>query len=50
MKNVLVYCEIEEGNVVDVSLELLSKGKKLAEELKVKLEALITSASRYRSP
>jgi len=40
MKNVLVYCEIDEGKVVDVSLELLSKGKKLAEELKVKLEAV----------
>ncbi len=41
MKNVLVYCEIDEGKVVDVSLELLSKGKKLAEELKVKLEAVV---------
>lgn len=41
MKNVLVYCEIDEGKVVDVSLELLSKGKKLAEELKVGLDAVI---------
>ncbi len=45
MKNVLVYCEIEDGKVVDVSLELLSKGKKLAEELKVKLEAVVIGAS-----
>ena len=41
MNNLLVYCEIEEGKVIDVSLELLSKGKKLAEELKVKLEAIL---------
>ena len=40
--NVFVYCEItEEGNFADVSLELLSKGRKLADELKVKLEAVV---------
>jgi len=44
MKNVLVYCEIDEGTIVDVSLELLSKGKKLAEELKVKLEAVVAGS------
>jgi len=41
MNNVFVYCEIEEGQIVDVSLELLTKGKSLAEELKCKLEAII---------
>lgn len=41
MNNVLVYCEVEAGQVAEVSLELLSKGKKLAEQLKVKLEAVI---------
>ncbi len=41
MNNIFVYCEItEEGKVADVSLELLSKGRKLADELKVKLEAV----------
>jgi electron transfer flavoprotein alpha subunit len=40
MNNIIVYCEIEEGKVADVSLELLTKGRKLANELKVKLEAL----------
>lgn len=40
MNNIVVYCEIEEGKVADVSLELLTKGRKLANELKVKLEAL----------
>jgi electron transfer flavoprotein alpha subunit len=40
--NVFVYCEItEEGNFADVSLELLSKGRKLADNLKVKLEAVV---------
>jgi len=42
MNSVFVYCEItEEGHVADVSLELLSKGRKLAEELKTKLEAVV---------
>jgi electron transfer flavoprotein alpha subunit len=42
MKNVLVYCEItEEKQIAEVSLELLSKGGKLAEQLGIKLEALI---------
>lgn len=40
MNNIFVYCEIEDGHVVDVSLELLTKGRKLANELNVKLEAL----------
>ena len=41
MNNVLVYCEIEEQKVADVSAELLSKGRKLADELKCKLEAVL---------
>lgn len=40
MNNVFVYCEIDEGNVVDVSLELLTKGRSLANQLGVKLEAI----------
>lgn len=41
-KNLFVYCEItEEGHIADVSLELCSKGYKLAKELKVKLEAIV---------
>jgi electron transfer flavoprotein alpha subunit len=38
---IIVYCEIDEGHVVDVSLELLTKGKSLAGELKVPLHALV---------
>ena len=41
MNNIFVYCEIEEGLVADVSLELLTKGRKLANEINVKLEALV---------
>ncbi|MCX6231458.1 MAG: electron transfer flavoprotein subunit alpha/FixB family protein [Bacteroidetes bacterium] len=42
MNNLFVYCEVnEDGLVADVSLELLSKGKKLANELKIKMEAVV---------
>ncbi|MEG2666783.1 MAG: electron transfer flavoprotein subunit alpha, partial [Bacteroidales bacterium] len=42
MSNVFVYCEItEEGCIADVSLELLSKGRKLADNLHLALEALV---------
>ncbi len=40
MNNVFVYCEIEDGQVAEVSQELLTKGKALANELKCKLEAI----------
>ena len=39
--NLIVYCEYEDGKVSDVSLELLPKGRQLATELGVKLEALV---------
>ena len=41
MNNILVYCEYDEGTIADVSLELLTKGRKLADELKCGLEALV---------
>ena len=42
MNNIFVYCEVtEDRSVADVSLELLSKGRKLADDLKVKLEAVV---------
>jgi electron transfer flavoprotein alpha subunit len=40
VNSVFVYCEIEDGIVADVSLELLTKGKKLATQIGGKLEAL----------
>ncbi len=41
MNNVMVYCEIEEDNLAAISLGLLSKGRKLANELKCSLEAVV---------
>lgn len=42
MNNIFVYCEVTEDlKIADVSLELISKGRKLADQLSVKLEALI---------
>ena len=39
--NLVVYCEFEDGRVADVRLELLTKGRELADKLGVKLEALV---------
>lgn len=40
MNNIFVYCEIEDGIVADVSLELLTKGRSLANTLGCQLEAV----------
>ena len=40
MNNVFVYIELENGAIADVSLELLTKGRELADKLGVKLEAV----------
>lgn len=39
--NVIVYCEYDDGKVADVSLELLTKGRHLADRLGVRLEAIV---------
>ena len=39
--NVFVYCEIEGTQVQEVSQELLTKGRKLANELNVELHAVV---------
>jgi electron transfer flavoprotein alpha subunit len=39
--NLVVYCEYDEGRIADVSLELLTKGRVLADKLGVKLEAVV---------
>ncbi len=44
MNNVFVYCEIEGTTVKEVSLELLTKGRKLANTLGVQLECIIAGA------
>ncbi len=41
MNNVFVYCEIEGTTVMEVSQELLTKGRKLASELGVELHAVV---------
>lgn len=40
MNNLFVYCEIEDGQVADVSLELLTKGRQLANTLGCRMEAV----------
>ncbi|MDR1414380.1 MAG: electron transfer flavoprotein subunit alpha/FixB family protein [Odoribacteraceae bacterium] len=45
MNSVFVYCEIEEGVVADVSLELLTKGRALASALGVRLEAIVLGSN-----
>jgi len=44
MNNIFVYCEVEDGVVADVSLELLTKGRSLANQLQCQLEAAIIGA------
>ena len=44
MKNVFVYCETEGTSVADVSLELLTKGRKLANQLGCQLEAIVAGS------
>ena len=41
MNNIFVYCEIEDKTIADVSSELLTKGRSLANQLNCDLEAVI---------
>jgi electron transfer flavoprotein alpha subunit len=41
VNSVFVICELADGKVADISLELLTKGRSLANELKCGLEALV---------
>lgn len=41
MNNIFVYIELEDGVIADVSLELLTKGRSLADQLGCKLEAVV---------
>lgn len=43
--NLIVYCEYEDGKVADVSLELLTKGRQLADKLGIKLEAVVAGSN-----
>jgi len=44
MKSVFVYCEVENQKVADISQELLSAGKRLAQKLGCPLEAIVFGA------
>ena len=41
MDNIFVYCEVEAGIVAEVSQELLTKGRSLANQLNCQLEAVV---------
>ena len=41
MKSVFVYCEVEDQKVADISKELLSAGKRLAQKLGCPMEAMV---------
>jgi electron transfer flavoprotein alpha subunit len=41
VNNVFVYCEVEDGKPADVSLEILTKGRSLADQIGAKLEAIV---------
>lgn len=45
MNNVFVYCEIEGTTVAEVSQELLTKGRSLANKLNCKLEAVVIGSN-----
>ena len=49
MNNVFVYCEIEGTQVQEVSQELLTKGRKLANELNVELHAIVPEYLLFRN-
>lgn len=44
MNNVFVYCELDKTQVEEVSYELLTKGRKLANQLGVQLEAIVAGS------
>ncbi len=44
MNNVFVYCETEGATIAEVSQELLTKGRKLANELGVQLHAVVAGS------
>ncbi|MDR2773386.1 MAG: electron transfer flavoprotein subunit alpha/FixB family protein [Tannerella sp.] len=45
MNHLFVYCEIEDGVIADVSLELLTKGRSLANQLNCRLEAVAAGSN-----
>lgn len=50
MNNLFIYCEVEEGLVAEVSLELLTKGRSLANQLNCRLEAIAIGTGLGKVP
>lgn len=50
MNNIFIYCEVEDGQVAEVSLELLTKGRSLANQLNCKLEAIALGCGMDKIP
>ena len=50
MNNIFIYCEVEDGLVAEVSLELLTKGRTLANQLNCKLEAIAIGSGLDKIP
>ncbi len=50
MNNIFIYCEVEDGQVAEVSLELLTKGRSLANQLKCNLEAIAIGSGLDKVP
>lgn len=50
MNSIFVYCELDGSRVAEVSLELLSKGRELADRLGVSLEAVALGADLSSVP
>ena len=48
MNNVFVYIETEGTQVAEVSQELLTKGRKLADQLGVELHAVVAGWHRHQ--
>ena len=41
MNNVFIYCEVEDGQPAEVSLEILTKGRALADQIGAKVEVIV---------
>ena len=41
MNNVFIYCEVEDGKPAEVSLEILTKGRGLADQIGAKVEVIV---------
>jgi electron transfer flavoprotein alpha subunit len=50
VNNIFIYCELEDGLVAEVSLELLTKGRSLANQLNCKLEAIAIGSGLEKVP